>query len=208
MLAFLLSRDDIRAVLAADVLAYGERWPVYVWTVEHPQGLVLVDTGMIEPHPAVAEWDPRCYPLDSELVARVAVVVNTHLHFDHCGGNRLFPGVPIHVQARELADARADDGYTVREWVDFAGATYVEHEGEADVRRRGRKINTLHSGDFLGEIALITGAPRTATVTTTAGSRLLVITSSAFRRLMREMPSIQEKVLAALAARIPEDLGG
>ena len=129
----MLSRDDIRAVLAADVLAYGERWPVYVWTVEHPQGLVLVDTGMIEPHPAVAEWDPRCYPLDSELVARVAVVVNTHLHFDHCGGNRLFPGVPIHVQARELADARADDGYTVREWVDFAGATYVEHEGEADV---------------------------------------------------------------------------
>jgi len=35
----------------------------------------------------------------------VACVINTHLHYDHCGGNRLFPGVPIHVQARELADA-------------------------------------------------------------------------------------------------------
>jgi CRP-like cAMP-binding protein len=79
-------------------------------------------------------------------------------------------------------------------------------EGEADVRRRGRKINTLHSGDFLGEIALITGAPRTASVTTTAGSRLLVIASPAFRRLMREMPSIQQKVLEALAARLPDDL--
>jgi CRP-like cAMP-binding protein len=79
-------------------------------------------------------------------------------------------------------------------------------EGTADVRRRGRKINTLRSGDFLGEIALITGAPRTATVTTTAGSRVLVISSSAFRRLLREMPSIQQKVLEALAARIPDDL--
>jgi CRP/FNR family cyclic AMP-dependent transcriptional regulator len=94
----------------------------------------------------------------------------------------------------------AREGATGKEFV-------VLVEGAADVRRRGRKINTLGSGDFLGEIALITGAPRTATVTTTTGARLLVITSSAFRRLMREIPSIQEKVLSALAARIPEDLG-
>jgi CRP-like cAMP-binding protein len=93
----------------------------------------------------------------------------------------------------------AKEGATGKEFV-------VLVEGEADVRRRGRKINTLRSGDFLGEIALITGAPRTATVTTTAGSRILVINSSAFRRLMREMPSIQQKVLEALAARIPDDL--
>jgi CRP-like cAMP-binding protein len=93
----------------------------------------------------------------------------------------------------------AKEGATGREFV-------VLVEGEADVRRRGRKINTLHSGDFLGEIALITGAPRTATVTTTAGSRLLVIASPSFRRLMREMPSIQQKVLEALAARVPDSL--
>ena len=66
-------------------------------------------------------------------MSRVAVVVNTHLHFDHCGGNRLFPGIPIHVQRRELADARTKDDYTVREWVDFPGATYVEHDGEAEI---------------------------------------------------------------------------
>ena len=45
----------------------------------------------------------------------------------------MFPGVPIHVQARELADARSLDDYTFPEWVDFDGATYVEHEGEAEV---------------------------------------------------------------------------
>src|SRR5579863_5644543 len=77
------------------------------------------------------EWEPVPHP---ENVPRDAVcVINTHLHFDHCGGNRLFRGVPIHVQARELADARADDDYTIPEWVDFEGAAYVEHDGEAEV---------------------------------------------------------------------------
>ena len=76
---------------------------------------------------------PTPHPLPDEFVSRVAIVVNTHLHFDHCGGNRLFPGVPIHVQGRELADARTQDDYTIREWVDFPGATYVEHDGEAEI---------------------------------------------------------------------------
>jgi CRP-like cAMP-binding protein len=78
-------------------------------------------------------------------------------------------------------------------------------EGSADVRRKGRKVNSLRSGDFLGEIALITGMPRTATVTTTTPARLLVITAPAFRSLLRRMPSLQLKVLDALAARLPDE---
>ena len=80
-------------------------------------------------------------------------------------------------------------------------------DGAAEVRRRGRKINELGSGDFLGEIALISGAPRTATVKTTEPTRALVLTAPAFRSLMRRVPSIQLKVLAALARRIPDHLG-
>ncbi len=133
MLASLLSRDDIRPLLAAEVVSGGRLVPVFVHTIEHPDGLVLVDTGMIDTHPAVADWDPRPHPPPDELVRRVAAVVNTHLHFDHCGGNRLFPGVPIHVQRRELADARRGGGDTIPEWVDFPGATYVEHDGEGEV---------------------------------------------------------------------------
>jgi hypothetical protein len=72
-------------------------------------------------------------PHPENIPRDVACVINTHLDFDHCGGNRLFPGVPIHVQARELADARSLDDYTIREWFDFDGATYVEHEGEGEV---------------------------------------------------------------------------
>jgi CRP-like cAMP-binding protein len=75
-------------------------------------------------------------------------------------------------------------------------------EGEADVMRQGRRIATMRGGDFFGEIALVTEVPRTATVTTTTPSRLLVITDRAFRQLMRDSPEIQEKVLEAVAARL------
>ncbi len=78
-------------------------------------------------------------------------------------------------------------------------------EGAAEVRRKNRVVNRLRSGDFLGEIALITGTPRTATVTTTAPSRVLVVTARDFRRLLRETPSMQMKVLEALAARLPDE---
>jgi len=87
----------------------------------------------------------------------------------------------------------------------------VSHEfvvlvsGAAAVKRNGRTINRLSGGDFLGELALVTGRPRTATVTTTEPSRLLVITAAAFRRLMRDTPSIQAKVLEAVVSRLPED---
>ena len=58
-------------------------------------------------------------------LAGIDIVVNTHLHFDHCGGNHLFAGRPIYVQRRELDDARSEDDYTIREWVEAPGVRYV-----------------------------------------------------------------------------------
>src|SRR4029450_3233102 len=99
----MLSRDDIGRHLTSEMLLSGDRLPGFSGASGHPAGLVLVDTGMIDTTPAIEddgeEWHPN--PLPDELVSRVAVVVNTHLHFDHCGGNRLFPGIPVHVQRRE-----------------------------------------------------------------------------------------------------------
>jgi N-acyl homoserine lactone hydrolase len=90
----------------------------------------------------------------AEAIPReVVCVINTHLHFDHCGGNRLFPGVPIHVQARELVDARSVVDYTVREWVDFEGATCVEHRGEAEVLPGLRLLPT--PGHSIGHQAVL-----------------------------------------------------
>lgn len=76
-------------------------------------------------------------------------------------------------------------------------------EGAAEVRRKGRKLNALGAGDFLGEIALVRGTPRTATVTTTEPSRVLVLSAPDFRRLLRSQPALQLKVLETAVARLP-----
>src|SRR5215208_241542 len=78
-------------------------------------------------------------------------------------------------------------------------------EGSADVKKNGRRINQLGSGDFLGEIALLSDAPRTATVTTTSPTRLLVLTDRAFVRVTGSMPSIQASVMKALSERLQAD---
>jgi CRP/FNR family transcriptional regulator, cyclic AMP receptor protein len=79
---------------------------------------------------------------------------------------------------------------------------FVLLEGEADVRRKKRKVKMLGPGDFLGEIALVTRAPRTATVTTTTPVRALVVSEQNFRRLLEHTPQVQIKVLEALAERV------
>jgi CRP-like cAMP-binding protein len=79
---------------------------------------------------------------------------------------------------------------------------FVLVEGTADVRRKRRKVGTLGPGDFLGEIALVTKAPRTATVKTTSPVRALVVSEQNFRRLLERTPQVQIKVLEALAERV------
>lgn len=82
-------------------------------------------------------------------------------------------------------------------------------EGTAEVTKEGQPINRLGNGDFLGEIALVSGAPRTATVVTTSKARLLVLTDRAFSRVVKEMPSVQGSILKALSERLEADaLGG
>src|SRR6059058_4787590 len=125
----------ITPVRVADLLADGQRMPVYVHVIDHPDARVLVDTGMTELRPEVADLDPRLRPLSTQDIdlAGIDIVVNTHLHFDHCGGNHLFAGKPIYVQRRELDDARNEEDYTIREWVDPPGVQYVQVDGEHEL---------------------------------------------------------------------------
>src|SRR5690242_21735230 len=104
----------ITPVRVADLVAEDERMPVYVHVIDHPEARVLVDTGLTALHPLVADMDPRLKPLSEQDfdLAGIDVVVNTHLHFDHCGGNHLFAGRPTYVQRQELDDARTKDDYT------------------------------------------------------------------------------------------------
>jgi glyoxylase-like metal-dependent hydrolase (beta-lactamase superfamily II) len=113
--------------------------PVLGYLVRHDDRLLLFDTGIGAADPETeAHYRPRRRPLAAALAgagvdpADITLVVNCHLHFDHCGGNATFPGRPILVQAAELAAARGAD-YTVPELVDFPGATYRQLNGEAEI---------------------------------------------------------------------------
>lgn len=109
--------------------------PVYVHVIDHPDARVLVDTGMTELHPMAADLSPCLHPLNKQNfdLASIDIVVNTHLHADHCGGNHLFAGKPIYVQRRELDNARSADDYTIREWVDAPGVSYMPVDGELEL---------------------------------------------------------------------------
>jgi CRP/FNR family transcriptional regulator, cyclic AMP receptor protein len=82
---------------------------------------------------------------------------------------------------------------------------FILLDGDADVRRRGRRVNTLTRGDFFGEISLLYDQKTTATVTTTTDARVAVITRPSFKRLLRESSTVKMSVIAALVQRVPSD---
>ena len=82
---------------------------------------------------------------------------------------------------------------------------FVLIEGTVEVTRDGTKIADLGPGDWLGEIALLTQSPRTATATATSPARILVVTDRAFRQVVERMPSIALKVLETLGERLGHD---
>src|SRR5438876_8753923 len=82
---------------------------------------------------------------------------------------------------------------------------FVLLDGEAEVTRAGKRLATRRSGEFFGEIALVSSLPRTATVTTRKPVRALVIRDVEFRALLERTPTIALKVLNAVADRLPPD---
>lgn len=119
--------NAVRPLHFCDVTVEGAAWPDFGWAIDGPVGTILVDTGMIDSTPSLDEqWGPVLHPWPA--LGQVVAVINTHLHFDHCGGNRRFAGTPTYVQRAEL-EAAAEPDYLV-EWVHFDGESYVELDGD------------------------------------------------------------------------------
>jgi CRP-like cAMP-binding protein len=81
---------------------------------------------------------------------------------------------------------------------------FVLVDGKVQVIRKGRRVATLSGGDFVGEIALVTELPRTATVTAETPVRLFVLTHREFHAVLDQNPKVERKVLRALARRLAE----
>ncbi|MBI1886070.1 MAG: N-acyl homoserine lactonase family protein [Chloroflexi bacterium] len=163
----MLSLSDVKPLHLADVSfpeghpRAGETGPVFAFAVLHPQGPLLIDTGIGGDSPEIERWyRPVRTPLSEALAAvglrpdDITAVVNSHLHFDHCGENRLFPGRPIYVQAREY-EAAHGSLYTIPDWVDFPGARYELLDSEADLLPGVRAVPT--PGHTAGHQSVVIG---------------------------------------------------
>src|SRR5438874_11172429 len=106
-----MTLDDVVPLHLADVTypamhpLAGKDGPVLAFAIRHPQGVLLVDTGIGAGNAWIEEnYRPRGRDVREALGAAgieptaVRMVVNTHLHFDHCGQNRALAGVPTIVQ--------------------------------------------------------------------------------------------------------------
>jgi N-acyl homoserine lactone hydrolase len=104
-------------------------------------GFLLFDTGMGAAPDVDRHYRPRRHRLAEALrrsgvtLDAVRIVVNCHLHFDHCGGNPALAGRPVFAQGTELDAARGTSDYTLPELIDFPGATYERIEGETEIDR-------------------------------------------------------------------------
>lgn len=121
--------------------------------------------------------------------------------FSHCGKKQL-------AEIASLADLIVvpADRPLIREGADGREFMMIV-EGAVEVKRHGRKVAELGAGDFIGEMALISKAPRNATVTTTQTTSLLVVTDRAFSDLLDRAPDLQRSVIRAMGDRLqPHDI--
>jgi N-acyl homoserine lactone hydrolase len=122
--------------------------PVHGFVIKHPRaGAILVDTGVGWPTELVKEWKVVNRHAADALEehdlspADVRIVVNTHLHFDHCGQNAVFKHAPFYIQRTELERARRENDIT-NQWFDFAGARFELLDGDSEVADGVRVVST------------------------------------------------------------------
>jgi CRP-like cAMP-binding protein len=120
--------------------------------------------------------------------------------FSRCTGREL------RILARHAEPVRLPAESVLFREGDQGDAFFVVLEGTAEVRRgkADRRVNSLGPGAYFGEMALLDAAPRSATVVAATELELAVLGARIFRTLLRELPTISERLLAALAGELRE----
>jgi glyoxylase-like metal-dependent hydrolase (beta-lactamase superfamily II) len=118
-----------------------EGMPVHGFVITHPGGAVLVDTGVGNPDDLPAaddDWRIVNASVADALAeidmspADISLVINTHLHFDHCGQNAVFKHAPFYIQRAELERARRESR-AIWSWFDFMGARFELLDGDTEI---------------------------------------------------------------------------
>ncbi len=106
--------------------------------------------------------------------------------------------------ARHLETAELPAGQVVVTEGGPGDAFFVILDGEAVVAVGGRTVATLGEGEAFGELALLDGLPRSATVTATTDLTIAVLGARMFRTLLREYPALSNQLLTSLASQLRE----
>jgi CRP/FNR family cyclic AMP-dependent transcriptional regulator len=120
-------------------------------------------------------------------------------------GVPLFAGLaPKELEAVAAITEERDvlDGVTLTHEGRHEGYFYLIGSGRVRIESEGRTLNTLGDGDFLGEISLLDGGPRTATAVTETECRLLVMTYRRFQELLDTSPEVRSAILATVGQRL------
>jgi CRP/FNR family transcriptional regulator, cyclic AMP receptor protein len=127
--------------------------------------------------------------------ARVALLAGTPM-FSACNKKEL-------ARIASLTDEVAvNAGQVLCKEGEIGNDCFLLVDTDADVRVKGRKVASIPAGSICGELALLDGGPRAATVTAVSDGRILIITRSAFLGLIAEVPTIARRMLEALGTRI------
>ena len=116
----------------------GLDWPVHGFVGTHPGGAVLVDTGVGGPGQLLSDWRVVNRSAAEALAeldmtpGDIGLVINTHLHFDHCGQNAVFPHAACYVQRAELSRAERESP-ELYDWFGFMNARFELLDGDCDV---------------------------------------------------------------------------
>jgi CRP-like cAMP-binding protein len=104
--------------------------------------------------------------------------------------------------ARISGVAHYPDGATVVREGEPGTIFYVILAGAVKVVRKGRTIGRLGAGNFFGEMSLLDGGPRTASVITEAPARLLTLARTDLRSVLREDGRLALRILETMAGRV------
>lgn len=129
---------------------------------------------------------------DSELIQRLEGIPL----FSSCSKKEL------RAIAGAMKEVAFDEGQTICEQGAAGAGLHFVLEGDVKVQIDGRTRRRMGTGAFFGEIALLDGGPRSATVTAETPVHTLALSSWAFRSVLRAHPSLSLKILEEVAGRL------